>query len=249
VDTPSPNAPLRIAMWSGPRTLSTALLRSFANRPDTVGVDEPFYAHYLEHTGIQHPGRDEVLASQPTEPCEVIEGLLAPLPPGKSVHYQKHMAHHLSPRVPREWLAAVRNVFLLRDPANVITSYTRVVAEATPHDLGAPQLVELFEGERARLGHVPPVIDSDDLLRDPRGILTQLCERLGIPFSELQLSWSPGPRRFDGVWARYWYANVEKSTGFEAPRERPIDLPPRFERLRAECEVHYRHLWQHRITV
>jgi hypothetical protein len=240
--------PLRIAMWSGPRTLSTALLRSFANRSDTVGVDEPFYAHYLASTGAQHPGRDEVMASQPVEPAAVVAQLLAPLPAGKSVHYQKHMAHHLLPSVPRDWLGRVRNAFLLRDPANVITSYTRVVADATPFDLGAPQLVELFEDERARLGAIPPVIDSDDLLRNPRGVLTKLCAHLGIPFSEAQLAWAPGPRRFDGVWARYWYANVERSTGFEEPRERAVDLPARFHRLRDECERHYRHLWQHRIT-
>ncbi|QDU85818.1 hypothetical protein Pla163_29590 [Planctomycetes bacterium Pla163] len=247
--TPTAAAPLRIAMWSGPRTLSTALLRSFANRPDTIGVDEPFYAHYLHATGVQHPGRDEVMGSQPIEPDEVVAQLLAPLPGGRTVHYQKHMAHHLLPGMPRDWLDQVRCVFLLRDPARVITSYTRVVPDARPEDLGAPQMVELFERERARLGTTPPVIDSSDVLVDPRGILSRLCEQLGIEFSERQLSWAPGPRPFDGVWARYWYAGVEKSTGFGQPREDPVQLPERFRDLHDECERHYRHLWEHRIRL
>jgi len=246
--SPTNDRPLRIAMWSGPRNLSTALLRSFANRPDTVGVDEPFYAAYLTSTGVQHPGRDEVIGSQPTEPAAVIEELLGPLREGKTVQYQKQMAHHLTPDVPRAWLDEVHSVFLLRDPARVITSYTRIVPDASPEDLGAPQLVELFERERERRGEVPPVIDSDDVLQDPESVLRQLCDRLGLDFSGRMLEWAPGPRPYDGVWARYWYANVEKSTGFGTPRTEPVDLPVRFTDLHARCDELYRELWQHRIT-
>lgn len=244
----SDDQPLRIAMWSGPRTLSTALLRSFANRADTVGVDEPFYAAYLASSGVQHPGRDEVIASQPTDPVEVVEGLFQPLPAGRRVHYQKQMAHHLTERVPREWLDRVRSVFLLRDPARVIASYTRIVPDAEPEDLGAPQMAELFARERELRGEIPPVIDSDDVLADPRGVLTKLCERLGLSFDEAMLAWPPGPRPFDGVWARYWYANVERSTGFGPRRTDPVDLPERFEDLRERCESLLGPLAEHRIT-
>ncbi|MEZ5979778.1 MAG: HAD family hydrolase [Planctomycetota bacterium] len=240
-------APLRIAMWSGPRTISTALLRSFANRADTVGVDEPFYAHYLDRTGKQHPGRDEVLAAQPVEADDVVKELLLPLPRGRTVQYQKQMAHHLLPSVPLEWLTEVRSAFLLRDPAHVIASYVRVVPDASPADLGMPQMAVLFEREWERTGEVPPVVDSADLLRDPRGVLTRLCERLGIPFDERQLAWSPGPRPWDGVWARYWYAKVEQSTGFGPHRDDKVELPGRFAQLHEECERHYRQLWEHRI--
>ncbi len=118
---------VRVAMWSGPRNISTALMRSFEARPDTVVVDEPLYAHYLAVTGIDHPGREHIMASQPTRWQEVAAGLTGPLPGDPAVHYQKHMAHHLLPGVGRDWLGGLTHAFLIRDPAHVVASYSRVM--------------------------------------------------------------------------------------------------------------------------
>jgi hypothetical protein len=195
-------------MWSGPRNISTAMMRSFGARADTIVVDEPLYAAYLAATGLDHPGRQEVLASQPTDWRQVVSGLMAPLPDGVEVQYQKQMTHHLLPDVGREWMADVQLAFLIRDPARVVASYAKVRGEPTLDDLGVPQQVELFR----RYGG--PVVDADDVLREPRGVLAALCAALGIPFDDAMLRWQPGRRATDGVWAPYWYASVEASTAF-----------------------------------
>lgn len=209
---------IRIAMWSGPRNISTAMMRAFENRADTAVVDEPFYAVYLAATGALHPMRDEVLASQPTDWQAVVAQLMGPVPGGRHVFYQKHMTHHMLPAIGRAWTARVRNAFLIRAPEDVLLSYTEVRGAATLEDIGVPQQLELFEREADRLGHAPPVIDSHDVLQDPRGVLGRLCAALGIAFSETMLSWPAGRRASDGVWAPAWYAAVERSTGFAPPR-------------------------------
>ncbi len=174
----------RIAMWSGPRTVSTALMRSWENRPDTVVVDEPLYAFYLDRTGLDHPGREQVIASQPTSWPEVIRRLsTGPLPPGRSVCYAKHMTHHLLPEVDRAALAPLRHAFLIRDPAELLASYARVRATPTLDDLGIWQQAEIFD----RFGG--PVIDSHDLLDHPEPVLRALCAALGVPFSPRMLRW------------------------------------------------------------
>ncbi|HMS16396.1 MAG TPA: HAD family hydrolase [Planctomycetota bacterium] len=239
--------PLRIAFWSGPRNVSTALMRSFESRSDAVVVDEPFYAHYLWATGIQHPGREDILASQPTDPKAVIAGLLAPLPHGKSVQFQKQMAHHLIPSVPREWLKDVRHAILLREPASVIASYTKVVEQPTALDLGYPQLTEIYDHALREFRVAPPVVDANDLLADPEGVLKELCAALGLPFETAMLRWEPGRRATDGVWAPHWYANVERSHGFTRFVEKPAVVGPTLEPVLSECESHYRALWKHRI--
>ena len=160
---------VRIAMWSGPRNISTAMMRSFGARPDTLVVDEPFYAAYLAETGLSHPLRDAVLASQPNDWRKVIDELFAPLPGGKRIHYQKHMTHHMLPSIDRQWLARCRNAFLIRDPAAVLASYVQKRDEVTLADIGIIQQYELFEQEADRLGVVPPVIESSDVLSDPAG--------------------------------------------------------------------------------
>ncbi len=212
-----PDDSVRIAMWSGPRNLSTALMRSFENRSDTVVVDEPLYAHYLTVTGIDHPGRADILAAQSPSWQVVTEELTGPVPGGRRVWYQKHMTHHLVPEVGRGWLARVTNAFLIRDPAQVVASYAQVRGEPTLADLGFVQQQEIFERTADRLGAAPPVIDAADLLADPEGVLSQLCEQLGIDFEPAMLSWPAGPRSSDGVWAPYWYASVEASTGSRRP--------------------------------
>lgn len=210
--------PVRVAMWSGPRNISTAMMRAFGNRPDTVVVDEPFYAAYLAATGLDHPMRDEILAAQPTDWRRVVGGLLAPAPGEKAIIYAKHMTHHMLPGFGRDWIGSCRNAFLLRDPVDVLASYTEKRRQATLADIGFPQQVELFEREADRLGAPPPVVESEDVLAEPRATLGRLCAALGIPFVEAMLSWPPGRRATDGVWAPAWYDAVERSTGFAPPR-------------------------------
>lgn len=223
--------PVRIAMWSGPRNISTAMMRSFENREDTVVVDEPFYAAYLRQTGLGHPMRDEVLESQPHDWEQVADQLIGSIPGGRAVYYQKHMTHHMLPEFGLDWTSACRNVFLIRSPEQVLASYTEKRADVTLADIGFVQQRELFEREADRLGHPPPVIESADVLRDPRGMLTALCTALEIPFSDRMLEWPQGPRSTDGVWAPAWYDSVEKSTGFAAPSHKP------YPSLRDELKV------------
>jgi hypothetical protein len=222
---------IRIAMWSGPRNISTAMMRSFENRPDTAVVDEPFYAVYLQETGALHPMRDEVLASQPCDWQVVVERLLGPVPEGRPVFYQKHMTHHMLPLIGREWTRSQRNAFLIRAPEDVLLSYAQVRGTPSPEEIGVPQQRELFEREADRLGHAPPVIDGADVLRDPGRVLSLACAALGIAFVPEMLSWPAGPRATDGVWAPAWYSAVEKSTGFSAPREGRVELTDELKRV------------------
>jgi hypothetical protein len=225
---------VRIAMWSGPRNLSTATMRAWENRPDTVVVDEPLYAYYLAATGIDHPGRDAVIASQPTDWRTVVATLTeAPLPEPATLEYQKHMTHHVLPDVDLGTLAPLRHAFLIRDPRRVLASYARVREQPTLEDLGLPQQVALFR----RFGG--PVVDSDDLLRAPETTLRRLCSALDVPFDAAMLSWPAGPRDSDGVWAPHWYASVEASTGFGPYRETPPDLPEHLHPLAETCRPYY----------
>lgn len=208
---------VRIAMWSGPRNISTAMMRSFGNRSDTVAVDEPFYAAYLAATGLDHPMRDEVVASQPTDPAVVARAMLAPLPVGRRIMYQKHMTHHMLPGFDRSWIAGVTSAFLIRRPESVLASYARKREAADLRDIGIVEQHEIFRQVADRLGAAPPVIDGADVLADPRGSLSRLCAALAVPFDEAMLAWPAGRRPEDGVWAPVWYHAVEASTGFAAP--------------------------------
>jgi len=240
--------PLRIAMWSGPRNISTALMRSFENRGDCAVWDEPLYAHYLSVTGLDHPGRVEIVARHEADWRKVAEACAGPIPDGRTVFYQKHMAHHLLPGIDRGWLDRVENCFLIRDPAEVAVSYARTRENPTLADLGYAQQVEIFEAAGARRGSPPPVLDARDVLTNPRRTLGLLCESLGLAFSEGMLSWPAGARPSDGVWARHWYAAVVASTGFQ-PYAPPRDPPP--ERLRAVIEMarpHYERLRRYRLA-
>jgi hypothetical protein len=233
----------RIAMWSGPRTVSTALMRAWENRPDTVVTDEPLYAFYLYRTGLAHPGRDEVIASQPTDWRVVLDRLTSdPLPPGVSISYAKHMTHHLLPEVDRAAFAPLQHAHLIRDPRELLASYARVRTEPDLDDLGLRQQAEIFETFGG------PVVDSRDLLEDPQGILCALCLALDVPFDTGMLSWPAGPRDSDGVWAPHWYAGVHASTGFAAYRPPAEPLPARLEPLADRCMPYFRRLHQYRIS-
>jgi hypothetical protein len=242
------HTPVRIAMWSGPRNISTAMMRAWENRADTAVCDEPLYGHYLLATGLDHPGRDEVIASQATDWRAVVAALTGPIPDGKAISYQKHMAHHLLPVIERGWLDRVVNCFLIRRPEEVLASYVRTRDDPTLADLGFAQQGEIFERVCERTGRVPPILDARDVLEHPRKMLTLLCAAVGVPFSESMLSWPAGRRDSDGVWAKYWYAGVERSTGFAPYRPPGEPLADRLRPLADACEPYYRRLYDCRLV-
>jgi len=240
--------PLRLAMWSGPRNISTAMMRSWGNRPDTVVCDEPLYAHYLKETGRAHPGADEVIAAGETNLSKVIAWLTGPVPGGKRIFYQKHMTHHLLPEMDRSWVKRLTNCFLIREPREVLTSFIRHVPDVTLADTGFPQQAELFDDVQKWTGSIPPVLDARDVLSNPKQILSRLCDTLGIDFTDRMLAWPPGLRETDGVWAKYWYKEVETTTSFQPyrPKDRPV--PAELGGLLRECENYYQKLYVHRIS-
>jgi hypothetical protein len=240
--------PVRVAMWSGPRNISTAMMRAFENRPDTVVADEPLYAAYLARTGLDHPAREEVMASQPTDLGQAVKQLFMPLPPGRHVHYAKHMAHHVSRDMDLGWTLRLRNVLLIRDPAEVVASYVRARETCEPEDIGLPQqgwLLELWDGH----GLEVPILDAREFLLAPEAHLRWLCDWLGVPFTARMLSWPPGSRPSDGVWAPHWYAAVWDSTGFGPYRRRPFTLSEHDAAVAEVCRATYETLYARRIRV
>jgi hypothetical protein len=241
--------PIRIAMWSGPRNISTAMMRSFEARGDAAVSDEPFYAAYLHRTGINHPMRDEVMASQPRDQVKVAAMLVGPVPGNKPIWYQKHMTLHLLEGDGRGWMSQMRNAFLIRDPKSVLASYAMKRDQVTLADIGFVQQRELFDAEATRLGAPPPVVDCTDILANPAGTLARLCDALGIPYTSSMLRWPPGRRATDGVWAPAWYQSVEKSTGFESPKAgAAVELPPHLKALADQAQPHYEALRRHRLA-
>jgi hypothetical protein len=243
-------APIRIALWSGPRNISTAMMRAFENRPDAAVVDEPFYAAWLAASGADHPMREEILASQPTDWAAVAATLTGPVPGGRAIFYQKHMAHHVTAETPLGWMAACRHAFLIRAPEDVLASYIVRRAEVTLEDIGFPQQAALLEREADRLGAPPPVIDARDVLENPTATLRALCTALGIPFLDAMLHWPPGRRDTDGVWAPAWYDAVERSTAFAPPRPPTTlaDLDPALRPIAEAARPIYEELAKHRIA-
>jgi hypothetical protein len=238
---------LRVAMWSGPRNISTAMLRAWENREDTVVVDEPLYAHYLLKTGVEHPGREAVMASQLTDWRVVAGTLTGAIPGGKPIWYQKHMTQHVLADMSLEWLDGLSNCFLIRRPEEVVASFTIQRPDAAAWELGFEQQSRIFDHVCEWLGTAPPVIDAEDVLRDPAATLRALCSSLRIPFSERMLHWPAGPRDSDGVWASHWYQAVERSTGFAPYRAREPSLSPFQARLVEQCRPHYAHIAAHRL--
>ncbi|MCW2836061.1 MAG: family hydrolase [Marmoricola sp.] len=234
---------VRVAMWSGPRNISTAMMRSWENRPDPVVVDEPFYAEYLIRTGLVHPGRDDVIASQPTDAAEVVRRLGTD--DSAPVHYTKHMTHHLPEDLDLGWVAGFHNVLLIRDPTEVVASYVRSRETCEPEDIGLLQQVPLL----AALPDDSPVIDAGDFLRDPEAHLRWLCDWLSIPFTGRMLSWPAGLRDSDGVWAPHWYDAVARSTGFEPWRPRDVELNPHDAAVAETCRPAYEELHEMRLVL
>lgn len=237
----------RIAMWSGPRNISTAMMRSWGNRAETFVTDEPLYAHYLLKTGLPHPGAEEVIAHHETDWRKVVAWLTGDLPAreaasGRLIWYQKHMTHHLLPEIDRGWLDRLTHAFLIRDPREMLTSLIKNVPNPTIRDTGLPQQVEIFEHVWRSGGRPPPVVDSRDVLENPKHMLTKLCAALDVPFDDAMLQWPAGSRETDGVWAKHWYASVERSTTFEPYQPKNETLPAGFDDLLAECMHCYQQL-------
>ncbi|MEM7455474.1 MAG: HAD family hydrolase [Planctomycetota bacterium] len=239
---------MRIAMWSGPRNISTAMMRSWGNRADCYVCDEPLYAHYLLKSGQNHPGREATIAAQPGDWREVADWLTGEIPGGKSVWYQKHMAHHLLPEIDRDWTRQLINCFLIRDPREMITSLIEFIPVPTVMDTGLPQQVELFEDVRERTGAVPPVIDGRDVLENPEVVLSRLCEKVGTTFDESMLNWPPGIRETDGAWAPWWYDKVKPTTGFAGYRPKDDEVPNELTGVYEECVEYYAKLAEHKIN-
>lgn len=235
--------PVRIAMWSGPRNISTAMMRSWGNRPDTAVWDEPFYAYYLRETGIDHPGREEIISAYESDWRIVVDQLTGPSPDGAMVFYQKHMTHHLLPDIDRSRLRGMRHAYLIRDPHEVLISYAKVRSQPTVEDLGLPQQLEVFRT------YGGPVADARDILSAPEAMLRVFCERLGVPFRDEMLSWPAGRRESDGIWGRYWYDSVWRSTEFAPYRAPTTPVPDELHPILEACMPYYEELHEQRITV
>ena len=239
---------IRIAMWSGPRNLSTAMMRSFSSRGDAIVSDEPFYGCYLKQTADPQPMAMEVIASMDCDWASVARTMSGPPPSSAQIWYQKHMAHHMVGPVAHDDLPGLRHAFLIRDPDRVVASYAAKRVKVHPEHLGSEKQLEFFEREADRLGRAPPVIDSADILEDPRGLLQSLCAALAIPWDEAMLSWKPGPHPSDGIWGSHWYDVVVRSSSFGPPDTRRPMLSAKEQAVADCCRPHYERLASHKIT-
>ena len=236
-------------MWSGPRNLSTAMMRSFGSRGDTVVSDEPFYGAYLNQTGDPQPMADQVIASMDCDWGSVARTMTGPAPDNAPVWYQKHMAHHMVGPIAHDDLPGLTHAFLIREPAKVMASYAAKRVAVRPEHLGSERQAEFFEREAERLGHAPPVVDSADILQDPAGMLEKLCTALNIAWDPAMLRWEPGIRATDGIWASHWYDAVAASTGFGEPDDRPADLDDEAKRVAEVCRPYYERLAEHKLEL
>ena len=223
------------------------MMRSWGNRPDTVVIDEPFYAYYLKTTGKKHPGADDVIASGETDWRKVIERLTGPIPDGKRIYFQKQMTHHLLPEVDRQWLSTVTNCFLIRDPREVVASYIKKNPDPALEDLGFVQQAEIFDFVFNQTDSVQLVVDAKDALQNPERILRLLCDAVGVEFNQAMLSWPSGLRDTDGIWAKYWYDEVARSTSFQPYRPKNEPVPERLREIHDRCRECYDRLYQHRL--
>lgn len=238
----------RIAMWSGPRNISTAMMRSFSSRPDCFVSDEPFYGAFLKETGADHPMRDEVIASMETDWFKIADAMAGEPPDGSSLWYQKQMAHHMVGPVAPDDVHEVTHAFLIRDPRRMVASYARKRETVEPQDLGLRVIREFFDREADRLGSPPPVVDSADVLVDPAGALSALCDALDIPWTDAMLRWPAGRHPEDGVWASHWYGRVEASTGFEGEEDAALPaLDAHLQAVADACEEDYQAIARFRL--
>jgi len=240
--------PVRIAMWSGPRNISTAMMRAWGNRSDCTVWDEPLYGHYLFKTGIPHPGAKDIIAAQGSDWRSIVDHCAGNPPDQKQVFYQKHMTLHLLPDIDREWLSCLTNCFLIREPEPVIASYAAVREDITLDDIGFVQQAELFDYVTRISGEIPMVIDSKDFLLNPEPMLRDICNRLHLEFETSMLRWATGPRDSDGVWGKYWYDSVWNSSGFAPYQGKSLALGAREQVIAQQARPYYEHLYRHRLV-
>jgi hypothetical protein len=240
--------PIRIAMWSGPRNISTAMMRAWGNRADTIVVDEPFYPFYLKATGKNHPGTEEIIARGETDWRKIAQRLTSnEIPSGKQIFFQKQMTHHLLPEIEREWIVDLTNCFLIRDAREVILSYIKINPEPTLEDLGFVQQLKIFDFVRERTNLVPAIVDAKDVLQNPERILRLLCDAVGVEFDLAMLSWPPGLCETDGIWAKYWYDEVARSRSFQPYKPREGNVPESLREICERCRECYEQLHEHRL--
>tara|TARA_R110002072_G_scaffold36252_7_gene106766 strand:- start:1 stop:729 length:729 start_codon:yes stop_codon:yes gene_type:complete len=240
---------VRLCFWSGPRNISTAMMRAWENRADCAVWDEPFYGPYLVETGLDHPGRDAILDAVPLEAAEIAARCAGEAPDGSAFFFQKHMCQHMLPGTPTGWMADCRHVFLIRDPADVAASFAATAGTATADDLGSARQYEIYQVARDLTGQDWPVIEGGDVLANPEAMLRALCAVLDVPFDTAMLTWPAGRRSSDGVWAEHWYTRVEASTGFETPRPSPHILPEALQPVVDACRPHFEALRTHKLTL
>lgn len=239
---------MQIAMWSGPRNLSTAMMYAFGARADCAIWDEPFYAPFLKHSSHVHPMQDEIFAREETDPHKVAARCIGPIPDNKPVFYQKHMPHHMLEYFPLDWLSEVRNVFLIRHPARVITSYSKKNGDPSLYDIGIEAQAILFSRIVKQFQTYPIVIDSSDIRQNPPVMLEKLCNAIDIPWDPAMLSWPEGGHPSDGAWAQHWYPEVWKSQGF-APAEPALPtLPVHLQPVLDAALPYYQRLAEHKIA-
>ncbi len=236
-------APRILAMWSGPRNISTAMMYSFGNRADCEAWDEPFYGFSLTTKGNDHPMRDAIITSMETDWGKLVLKCTTPSP--KPLLYQKHMTHHMLDGYDRSFIHQLTNAFLIRDPGRVLASYAKKWADVDLRAIGFIEQAEIFDMVAQKLGQAPPVIDADDVLANPRAVLTKLCTACGISFDEAMLHWPKGPKSFDGVWAPHWYNAAWQSDSFAAPPEGSFTLPPHLQHIADEALPIYDRLKAH----
>tara|TARA_B100001996_G_C18584755_1_gene563734 strand:+ start:110 stop:841 length:732 start_codon:yes stop_codon:yes gene_type:complete len=237
-----------IAMWSGPRNLSTALMRSFENRTDTTVIDEPFYAHFLKQTNLNHPGRDEIISTQDSNWKSIVKRITGPIPQNKSIWYQKHMAQHNLEGCDINWIKNFHNCILIRDPKYVIPSYNKEHSLSDEKLLGYSQQLDLIQMLEDEEGVTPPIFDATDILKNPEQALKTICLFAGISFSDKMLKWPRGKRKSDGIWAKYWYGNVENSSGFKPFQKKNIIIDKELIPLYDKCLEGYNSMYEKRIN-
>ena len=238
----------KIAMWSGPRNISTAMMYSFDNRQDTTCIDEPLYAHYLAHTGISHPGVQEVIDDGETDWRVVVDTICGNIPNQAEIWYQKHMTHHLLPHMDLDWISNLKNCLLIRNPREVILSLSKKTDQIDTRATGLPEQIRLLDHILETTGKQPTIVDSQDILKNPEKMLSKLCDDLNIPFDSTMLTWQAGPRNCDGIWAKHWYDAVWASTNFAPYKPRTGILTPEHQAISDECQVHYDRLHSLRLT-
>lgn len=236
---------LRIAMWSGPRNISTAMMRSWENRADTSVIDEPFYAYYLAQTQSPHPMFEQVLASQ-SQDYQTVAELMSKGHCESEVQYQKHMTQHMLNN-DFSWAKDIKHCFLIREPAEVVQSYTKSRGVCSAEDIGILRQLEIYQILTELTGQDMPIIDSNDVLQNPRGLLSALCDVLRLPFSDNMLSWPPGPRDSDGIWASHWYASVEQSRGFAAYQAKTLALNAQQQGVVEQVRPAFEQLYKQRL--